>query len=106
MNFTRLRWSGPKKDKYGKRTTTAPTETTLGARALGPVTSEELQESNREGIVHEFTLYCPPGIDLTNLDDVKIDNQIYEITDGPRQWRSPYGAELDGDVFALRRAEG
>lgn len=60
---------------------------------------------DREAARIAWTIYQPPGADVTSTDHGRVNGTLYRVAGEPQRWTSPTGA-TSHDVVLLERWEG
>lgn len=60
---------------------------------------------DREAALIAWTIYQPPGADVTATDYGRLGGNLYRVHGEPQRWTSPSGA-ISNDVVLLERWEG
>lgn len=83
------------------------TETPLpGLWAVEPRPVGEPTQDARNAVTSGFTLYGPPGVDLTPADRVRVRGDVYEVDGEVAAWRNPFSGWEPGVVVQTKRVEG
>lgn len=103
---TRVRRATTSTDRYGDTVTATTTSTTIEGAFVAPGPSAELTDGARDGVTIDAVVYCPPGTDITHLDDIDIDGARYRVVGHPATWVHPWSGWEPGVVAELTRVQG
>lgn len=84
----------------------APTSTEVVGVAVEPRPSNEPVQDARNAVTSGFTLYLPPGTEITARDRVQVRGDTYRVLGDPAEWRSPFSGWDAGIVVQVERTEG
>lgn len=89
---TRLRAAAAKVDPYSQTSvldwkSAPPAEQELTTLAPAePRPSSEPVESARNSVVSGYTLYLPPGTDVTAQDRMRVRGEVFDVLGDPADW--------------------
>jgi hypothetical protein len=81
-----------------------PAELEITGCSIQPGAPTEIL-GDREAARIAWTIYQPPGADVTETDHGRLNGTLYRVAGHPQRWTSPTGA-VSHDVVLLERWEG
>lgn len=100
-----IRRAGTKAADYGNTTTldwSTVTETSVSGCSVQPSQAPE-NTIDRDNVASRWTVWAPSDTDVTAVDRVVYDGDVYDVDGDPQRWGF---APLDHLVFNLRRSQG
>lgn len=71
-----------------------------------PRPSAEPVQDARNSVTSGFTLYFPPGVEVTPKNRVLVRGRQYDVLGEPAEWVNPFTGWTPGAVVQVERTEG
>jgi head-tail adaptor len=98
--------AGTTADRYGNAALdwSDPEEHTVAGCVIQPAAGPESLSLGADTVEHRWTLDAPDGADITALDRVSYNGELFELDGYVQRWESPTGALAHAQAL-LKRVE-
>jgi hypothetical protein len=93
-------------DDYSLDPGNPESEVDIPGCGVEPRPSDEPTQDARNAVTSGFTLYLPPGTEITPQQRVQVRGGTYAVLGEPAVWRSPFTGWEPGVVVQVERTTG